>query len=77
MKRPFDLLNMAVNKRVVVGMKGGKVARGKMLAFDIHMNLVLEDCELQEIENGEVKKTSLKNVFIRGDSLVYLSPEES
>ena len=76
-KRPFDLLNTAVGKNVTIGMKGGKVARGKLLAFDIHMNLVLENCELEETNaNGDIKKTELKNVFIRGDSLVYLSPNE-
>ncbi len=75
-KRPFDLLNTAVGKNVIVGMKGGKVANGKLLAFDIHMNLVLENCTLEESVNGETKKTEVKNIFIRGDSLVYLSPKE-
>ena len=75
-KRPFDLLNNSIGKTVKVGMKAGKVATGKLLAFDIHMNLVLENCTLEELENGETKKTQLNQVFVRGDSLVYLSPQE-
>ena len=75
-KRPFDLLNSSVGKKVLVGMKGNREALGKMLAFDIHMNIVLEDAELKEVENGEVKVKNMKSIFIRGDSLVYLSPIE-
>ncbi len=71
-KRPFDLLNVAVGKKVVIGLKGGKEFKGKMLAFDVHMNVVLENAETK---NGE-ESITYKTIFIRGDSLVYLSPLE-
>jgi len=70
-KKPFDLLNGALNNTVIVGMKSGKEMRGIMVAYDIHMNIVLEKAEL--LENGEVKK-GLGNVLVRGDSVVYISP---
>ncbi|MCD6591300.1 MAG: small nuclear ribonucleoprotein [Candidatus Aenigmarchaeota archaeon] len=70
-RKPFDLLNSALNNTVIVGLKGGKEFRGVMIAYDIHMNIVLEKAEL--LENGEVKK-GLGTVLVRGDSVVYVSP---
>ena len=70
-KRPFDILNAALNNNVVVGLKGGRDIRGLMVSYDVHMNLVLEKAE--ELANGEVKR-SMGTVLLRGDSVVYISP---
>jgi len=72
--RPFDLLNNAVNKSVIVGLKGGKEFRGIMTAFDVHMNIVLERAELLD-ENGQAKK-GYGRILIRGDSVTHISPSE-
>jgi small nuclear ribonucleoprotein len=69
--RPFDLLNDALNKEILVVLKGDKQVRGKLKAFDIHMNLNLEDAS--QIENGEMKKNYGK-ILIRGDSVIFVSP---
>ncbi|MFA6907951.1 MAG: LSM domain-containing protein [Candidatus Micrarchaeia archaeon] len=70
-KRPFDILNAALNNNVVVGLKGGRDIRGLMVSYDIHMNIVLEKAE--ELANGEVKR-GIGTVLLRGDSVVYISP---
>ena len=70
-KRPFDILNAALNNTVVVGLKGGRELRGTMVSYDVHMNIVLEKAE--HLENGEVKR-GLGTVLVRGDSVVYISP---
>jgi small nuclear ribonucleoprotein len=70
-KRPFDILNAALNNNVVVGLKGGRDIRGLMVSYDVHMNLVLEKAE--ELVNGEVKR-GMGTVLLRGDSVVYISP---
>jgi small nuclear ribonucleoprotein len=70
-KRPFDLLNESVNNTVIIGMKGNYEFRGVMISYDIHMNVVLEKAEL--MVNGEVKK-GMGKIFIRGDSVTYVSP---
>lgn len=70
-KRPFDILNAALNNNVVVGLKGGRDIRGLMVSYDVHMNLVLEKAE--ELANGEVKR-GMGTVLLRGDSVVYISP---
>lgn len=69
--RPLDALNAARNKRVIVELKNGKQFLGKLKAFDIHVNVVLEDAE--ERVDGETKR-KLGVVFIRGDTIIIISP---
>ena len=71
-ERPLDALNAARGKRVIVELKNNKQIIGKLKAFDIHINTVLEEAE--ERVNGEVKR-KLGNVFIRGDTIIIISPE--
>ncbi len=70
-KRPFDLLNGSVNKDVLVKLKGGMEFRGRMVAYDIHMNIILENAE--QLENGETKR-KLGTIFLRGDSVILIAP---
>lgn len=69
--RPFDLLNESLNKEVLVFLKGDKQIRGNLKAFDIHMNLNLDNASL--VEDGEMKKNYGK-LLIRGDSVIFVSP---
>ena len=69
--RPLDALNRSRNKRVILELKNGKQLVGKLQAFDIHINIVLEESE--ERENGEIKR-KLGNVFVRGDTIILISP---
>ena len=71
MARPLDALNESRGKQVMVELKNGKQFVGKLVAFDIHINTVLEDA--QELEGGEVKR-NIGKVFIRGDTIVIISP---
>ena len=56
-ERPLDLLNNSKGKEVLVHLKGDKQFVGTLLAFDIHINLVLDN--IKEIENGEIKRSVL------------------
>ncbi len=69
--RPLDALNAARNKTVLVDLKNGSRYVGKLKAFDIHINTVLEEAE--EHINGEMKR-KLGKVFIRGDTITIISP---
>jgi len=69
--RPLDALNKARNKRVIVELKNGKQFLGNLKAFDIHINVVLEEAE--ERENGEISR-KLGIVFLRGDTIIMISP---
>ena len=71
-ERPLDALNAARGKRVIVELKNKQQITGKLKAFDIHINTVLDEAE--ERVDGEVKR-KLGTVFIRGDTIVIISPE--
>ncbi len=69
--RPLDALNKSRNKRVIVELKNGKQYIGDLKAFDIHINVVLENAE--ERVDGEIKR-KIGVVFIRGDTIILISP---
>jgi len=70
--RPLDTLNRARDKRVIVELKNNKQFSGKLKAFDIHINVVLDDAE--EHVDGQMKR-KMGIVFIRGDTITIISPE--
>lgn len=69
--RPLDALNRARDKKVIVDCKNGKQYTGLLRAFDIHINVVLDETE--ERVNGEVTR-KLGTAFLRGDTIVLISP---
>ena len=70
-ERPLDLLNTSKGKEVLVHLKGDKYFVGTLLAFDIHINLVLDNAK--ELANNELKR-SVGLTFVRGDTIIYISP---
>ena len=69
--RPLDALNAARGKKVIVELKNGKQFVGSLKAFDIHINVVLDDAE--ERVEGDVKR-KLGTCFVRGDTIIMISP---
>ena len=69
--RPLDALNRARDKKVIVELKNQKKYTGTLKAFDIHINVVLNDAEEYE---GDDLKRKLGVVFIRGDTITIISP---
>lgn len=69
--RPLDALNKARDKKVIVELKNGKQYVGLLKAFDIHINIVLDDTE--ERVEGETKR-KIGTAFIRGDTIILISP---
>lgn len=72
-ERPLDALNASRNKRVLVELQNKRQLVGTLKAFDIHINLVLDDVE--ERENGEMVR-KLGTVFVRGGIVVLVSPAQ-
>lgn len=76
-KRPLDALERARDKRIIVKVKPQgdqeepREIVGTLNAFDLHLNLWLEDAEKNE--NG--KTTKFGTVVIRGDNVLFVSPE--
>jgi small nuclear ribonucleoprotein len=73
-ERPLDLLNNAKNKEVLVHLKGDKQFVGTLLAFDIHINLVLDNTK--EMQDHEIKR-NIGLTFLRGDTIIFISPAQT
>ncbi|MCK5449528.1 small nuclear ribonucleoprotein [Candidatus Pacearchaeota archaeon] len=72
--RPLDLLNSSKGKEILVQLKTGKQYVGTLLAFDIHVNVVLDNAK--EVENGE-QTTSYGLMFLRGDTIIFITPSSA
>ena len=70
-ERPLDLLNQSKGKEILVQLKSDKQLVGTLLAFDIHINIVLDNAK--EMQSNEVKR-SIGLTFLRGDTIVFISP---
>ncbi len=71
LSRPLDLLNAAKGKMVLIELKNGHSITGKLVAFDVHINVTLEGAE-EKKDNESLRK--LGNVFVRGDTIILVSP---
>jgi small nuclear ribonucleoprotein len=69
--KPLEILQSALNKNVLISVKGSKEYRGQLNGYDQHMNLVLKNAE-EVIENQS--KGILNTVIVRGDNVIYISP---
>jgi len=70
-ERPLDLLNQSKGKEILVQLKGDKQFVGTLLAFDMHINVALDNAK--EVQEGEVRK-NIGLTFLRGDTIIYISP---
>jgi len=72
--RPFDDLNKALNQPVLVKLKGNKLISGVLKAFDVHLNLVLENAEeTSKKEDGSEEKEKHARIMVRGDNIVLIA----
>ncbi|MCD6371781.1 MAG: small nuclear ribonucleoprotein [Candidatus Aenigmarchaeota archaeon] len=71
--RPIDALDRAKGKKVLVKLKNGEEITGTLRALDLHLNLWLDDVEINRGENGKLK---VSRILIRGDTIVYATPAE-
>ena len=70
MTRPLDVLDKAKEKRVIIKLKNGAEITGVLQAFDLHLNLWLEEAEHRK-DDTQIK---LGTALIRGDTIIYISP---
>ncbi len=70
-ERPLDMLNHSKGKEILVQLKNDKQIVGTLVAFDIHINIVLDNAK--ELQNNELKR-SVGLTFVRGDTIIYISP---
>ncbi|CAO3696651.1 unnamed protein product [Umbelopsis ramanniana] len=83
-EEPIDLVRLSLDERIYVKLRGDRELRGRLHAFDGHLNLVLGEVEetitivdINEDTNEEVIRIVKRNsdmLFVRGDGVILLSP---
>lgn len=68
--RPLDVLDRAKGDRVIAELKDGSTVTGKLRAFDLHLNMWLENAS---VDNQG--KTDYGKLLVRGDNVIVVSPE--
>ncbi|KAK2592543.1 hypothetical protein QQS21_009758 [Conoideocrella luteorostrata] len=75
---PLDLVRLLLNEVVHVKLRGDRELKGKLHAYDSHCNLVLGEVEetiyAVDDEDETVSRKS-EMLFVRGDSVVLISPQ--
>ncbi len=67
------ILDVCVNKVVLIKLKNHTTIRGKLQTFDPHMNLLLTEVE----DITEEKPKNFEKIILRGDNILIVSlPEE-
>ena len=80
MNKPIDVVRLSLDEVVLVKCRGERDLRGRLHAFDEHLNVVLGDVEetvmvTDPSTNEQIKRTrKIPMVFVRGDVVVLVSP---
>ena len=69
MALPLDVLEKAMNQKLSLLLKDGRLIEGKLLGYDEYMNMVLDEVE----ENMEENKRRLGKIILRGNNVVSIS----
>ncbi|KAL8662622.1 MAG: hypothetical protein Q9202_004580 [Teloschistes flavicans] len=80
---PLDLVRLSLDEVVFVKLRGDRELKGRLHAYDSHCNLVLGEVEetvyvVEDDDEDEEVKTIKKQsemLFVRGDSVVLISPQ--
>lgn len=70
MVMPMNVLEKAVNGRISLLLKDGRIIEGRLVGYDEYMNMVLEDAEERIDDN--VRR--LGTMILRGNNVVSISP---
>ena len=70
--RPLDVLDRAKGKRVIIKLKNNTEITGVLQAFDLHLNIWLEE----SMERKDGSEITLGSTLVRGDTIILVSPAE-
>ncbi|CAK7913149.1 U6 snRNA-associated Sm-like protein LSm3 [[Candida] anglica] len=76
-QEPLDLIRFQLDEPVLVKLRGAREMKGKLQGYDSHCNMVISEAEeyIYDVKDNEepvVKKSEM--VFVRGDSVILISP---
>ncbi|XP_045745140.1 U6 snRNA-associated Sm-like protein LSm3 [Mirounga angustirostris] len=77
-EEPLDLIRLSLDERIYVKMRNDRELRGRLRAYDQHLNMILGDVEeIDEETYEEIYKSTKQNtpvLFVRGDGVVLVAP---
>lgn len=68
---PLHKLDGAKGTKVIAQLKNGSTVAGTLQAFDMHLNMWLEEATVEHDD----AKTQYGTLLVRGDNIVVVSPE--
>lgn len=68
-KKPLNVLQNSINKRVTVKLKTDVEYKGEMSSVDAFMNVILSDAEEH---SGKEHTTKYGKVIVRGDNVLFI-----
>jgi small nuclear ribonucleoprotein len=74
---PIDQLAGSLGKNILVRVKKTRLYSGKLMSFDQHLNLLLDDCvQIYETENDKnelvEEREDLGEILLRGDNVIFI-----
>lgn len=83
-KEPLDLIRLSLDEKVYVKLRHDREIKGRLHAYDQHLNMILGDVEetitsieIDDETYEEIVKTNKRMVpylFVRGDGVILVSP---
>ncbi|XP_045742279.1 U6 snRNA-associated Sm-like protein LSm3 [Mirounga angustirostris] len=83
-EEPLDLIRFSLDEQIHVKMRNDKELRGRLHAYDQHLNMILGDVEetkttieIDEETYEEIYKSTKWNIrmfFVKGNGLVLVAP---
>merc|ERR1712224_449374 len=83
-KEPLDLIRLSLDETVYVKLKGEREIKGRLHAYDQHLNMILGEveetvsfCEIDDETYEEMLKEEKRKIpflFVRGDVVILISP---
>merc|ERR1712113_741663 len=83
-EEPLDLIRLSLDERIYVKMRNERELKGRLHAYDQHLNMILGEVEetvtvieIDEETYEEVYKSTKRNIpmlFVRGDGVILVSP---
>ncbi|XP_006303434.2 sm-like protein LSM3A [Capsella rubella] len=83
-REPLDLIRLSIEERIYVKLRSDRELRGKLHAFDQHLNMILGDVEevittieIDDETYEEIVRTTKRTVpflFVRGDGVILVAP---
>lgn len=83
-EEPLDLIRLSLDERVYIKCRGERELRGKLHAYDQHLNMILGDVEETvvtteldletEEEHRNTSTRKMEMLFVRGDVVILVSP---